>query len=75
MKCDRETNDRVLSTKTYYIYYIRVKFHRGSETEVKFQGEKGTLTINEECSCIFKMDDGGCQIPMVFRFHWIHLKQ
>lgn len=49
MKCDRETNDRVLSTKTYYIYYIRVKFHRGSETEVKFQGEKGTLTINEEC--------------------------
>lgn len=39
-KYDRETNERTLSIKIYYIYYIRIKFHGGSETEMKFQGEK-----------------------------------
>lgn len=43
-----KTNERVLSIKLYCTYYIRVKFHGESETEIKFQGEKGTLSINEE---------------------------
>lgn len=47
-----------------------------SDVDWKLEEAKETLQTRQVFKrSNFKMDDGGSQIAVIFRFHWIHLKE
>lgn len=67
-----KTNERLLRIK---IYFAKIKFCKGYETEIWIQREQEMMWNNWPFKSIFLIKDARYQSAIVFRWYLIHLKE